>query len=67
MDLDRLDEAVKCFENALVIKPDYAEGHKNLSFALLNNGRLIRLLIHMKKHFPLNQTMLRPITILGSP
>ena len=36
----KLEEAIEAYNKALAIKPDYAEGHKNLSFALLNNGRL---------------------------
>ena len=33
-EIGKLDEAVKRFEKALTIKPDYAEAHNNLGVAL---------------------------------
>ena len=39
-DQGKPEEAIKAYRNLLSITPDCAEGHKNLSFALLNSGRL---------------------------
>ena len=39
-DQGKLEEAIEAYNKALAIKPDYAEAHHNLSFALLNSGRL---------------------------
>ena len=39
-DLGQLDAAVKCYEQALAIKPDFADVHNNLGNTLMNLGRL---------------------------
>ena len=39
-ELSQLDEAVKCYEQALAIKLDYAEAHNNLGNALRDLGKL---------------------------
>ena len=33
-ELNQLDEAVKCYEKAIAIKPDFAEAHNNLGNVL---------------------------------
>jgi tetratricopeptide (TPR) repeat protein len=38
--LNRLDEAVGCFQEALAIKPDYTNGHNNLGIAFKKQGQL---------------------------
>ena len=38
--LDKSYEAVKTFNKSISLKPDFAESHYNLSFTLLNSGRL---------------------------
>ena len=38
--IGKLDEAIEAYNKAISIKPDYANAHENLSFALLNSGRL---------------------------
>jgi tetratricopeptide (TPR) repeat protein/2-polyprenyl-3-methyl-5-hydroxy-6-metoxy-1,4-benzoquinol methylase len=38
--IDQLDAAVKCYEQALAIKPDYAEAHSNLGVTLQELGQL---------------------------
>jgi len=38
--LGQLDAAIKCYERALVIKPDYAEVHSNLGLTLQELGQL---------------------------
>ena len=38
--LGQLDAAVKCYEKALAINPDYAEAHNNLGNALRRLGKL---------------------------
>ena len=37
---DRLDEAIREFQAALRIKPDYAKAHYNLGAAYAKHGRL---------------------------
>ena len=39
-ELGGLDKAVKLALQAIALKLDYAEAHHNLSFILLNSGRL---------------------------
>ena len=39
-DQGKLEEAIEAYKKALSLKPDYAEAHYNLSFALLNSSRL---------------------------
>ena len=39
-EIGKLDEAVKRFEKALAIKPDYAEAHNNLGVVLKDLGQL---------------------------
>ncbi len=38
--LNRLDEAFSCYQNALSLKPDYAEAHNNLGNAFQTQGNL---------------------------
>ncbi len=40
MEQGRLEEAVASYEQALRLKPDYAEAHNNLGIALMEQGRL---------------------------
>ena len=35
-----LDEAIEAYKKCISLKPDYADAHQNLSFTLLNKGRL---------------------------
>ena len=37
-EIGQLDEAIKRFEKAIAIKPDYAEAHNNLGVTLQNLG-----------------------------
>ena len=39
-ELDQLDKAVKSYEKALAIKPDYAEAHNNLGIAFKDLAQL---------------------------
>ena len=39
-ELDQLDEAVKSYEKALAINPDFAEAHNNLGNVLKDLGQL---------------------------
>ena len=39
-DQGKLEEAIETYNKALTIKPDYADTHENLSFALLKIGRV---------------------------
>ena len=38
--LDQLDKAVDAYKKAISLKPDYANAHRNLGYALLNEGKL---------------------------
>ena len=40
MELDQLDAAVKCYDKALAIKPDFAEAFNNLGSTLKQLGQL---------------------------
>ena len=39
-DLGQLDEAIKCYNKALAINPDFAEAHNNLGLALMELDQL---------------------------
>ena len=39
-DQGKLEEAIEAYNKALAIKPDDVEVHQNLSYSLLNSGRL---------------------------
>ena len=39
-DSGKTDQAIDAYKKAISLKPDYAEAHQNLSFTLLNIGRL---------------------------
>ena len=46
---DRIDEAVRCYEQALKLNPNDAEGHNNLGVALATQGKPQRAIFHYKK------------------
>ena len=48
--LGQLDTAVKRYEKALAIKPDYAEAHNNLGGTLQDPGNWMRRLRTMSRH-----------------
>ena len=37
---DKFDEAIEAYKKSISLKPDYADAHHNLTFTLLNIGRL---------------------------
>ena len=39
-DQGKLDEAIASYQKVLSLKPDHADAHRNMSFALLNTGRI---------------------------
>ena len=45
----RLDEAVRSYEEALVLRPDYALAHNNLGAILFQRGRLDDAQIHLRE------------------
>ena len=38
--LGKLDEAIEAYNKAIELKPHFAEAHQNMSFTLLNTGRI---------------------------
>ena len=59
-----MDDAVKSYEQALKIQPDYAEAHNNLGNALKKYGQLDEAVNCYEKH-SINQILLRLILILA--
>jgi protein O-GlcNAc transferase len=51
--LGQLSGAIQMFENAVAIKPDYSEAHKNLGISLKDLGRLDAAVISFKKSITL--------------
>jgi tetratricopeptide (TPR) repeat protein len=66
-DLGKRDEAIEICKKSISLKPNYAEAHHNLSFALLNSGRLKEGLEESewrwktKKYFNKNRRFLQPM------
>jgi len=48
-DLGQLDSAVKCYKQALAIKPNYAEAHSNLGVTLQDLGQLDAAVKHYEQ------------------
>jgi tetratricopeptide (TPR) repeat protein len=46
---NRIQEAVKHYERALEIKPDYREAHNNLAFLLLQDGKINEAIAHLEQ------------------
>jgi Flp pilus assembly protein TadD len=51
---ERLDEAITCFQQALQIKPDYADAHYNLGNVLQQKGRVDEAIAHYQKALQIN-------------
>ena len=48
-----LTEAVACYQQALRLKPDYAEAHSNLGVALTEQGKLTEAVASYQQALPL--------------
>ena len=48
-DRGQVDEAIAQYRKALEIKPDYAEAHSNLGFALAGRGQFEAAIAHYRK------------------
>ena len=54
MELDQLDEAVKCYDKALVINPDFAEAYSNRGRLMVGLKRLDEALASYERAIALN-------------
>jgi tetratricopeptide (TPR) repeat protein len=49
MQKGRMDAAITCFQQALQIRPDFAEAHDNLGYALLQTGKVDEAIAHCQR------------------
>ena len=54
----RIDDAIKHYEEALRIKPDYEEAHNNLAIALFRKGDIDGAIDHFQKALQINPNFL---------
>ena len=54
LEMERIEEATACFEEALILKPDFPEAHYKLGNALRIQGRLDEALSHYGRAIALN-------------
>ena len=61
----RRDEAVRCFERALALRPDYYEARTNLGLSLAQSGRAVEALPHARRAVELQPASYQAHTNLG--
>jgi tetratricopeptide (TPR) repeat protein len=49
-----LEEAVRCYRQALDLSPDYADAHFNLAGALARSGRAEDAVVHWQRYLDLD-------------
>jgi tetratricopeptide (TPR) repeat protein len=49
-----LEEAVRCYRQALDLSPDYADAHFNLAGALARSGRAEAAVVHWQRYLDLD-------------
>jgi Flp pilus assembly protein TadD len=54
MQKGRVDEAIPHYQNAVQIRPDYAQAHNNLGGALLQEGKVDEAIPHLQKALQIN-------------
>ena len=53
-ELGKFEESEACYKKAIIIKPDYAEAHRNLGITLVDMGRLEEAMSNYTKAIELN-------------